>query len=201
MSDTPIRNTFLYLVGFAGAGKLTIARAFAEQVDAIIVDNHWINNPIFGLIDPDGKTKLPEAVWTQVWRVHEAVMETIATLARPGRNFVFTHEGIAGEPYDRDKYEAIRSASERRQARLVPVRLICEGEELARRVQSPGRAERFKSTNAEKALRRGEHETVFDPRTPETLTLDVTRLSPEQSAAAIIAHIRRITTLPQAEAR
>lgn len=192
MTHAPITNTFLYLIGFAGAGKLTIARAFVRQVPAIIVDNHWINNPIFGLIDPDGKTRLPEAVWTQVWRVHEAVMETIATLAKPDRNFVFTHEGIEGESYDRDKYEAIRSAAQRRGARLVPVRLICEGEELARRIASPGRAERLKSTNAANARSRGVRETVLDPKTPETLTLDVTRLDPEESAAVIIAHIRRL---------
>jgi predicted kinase len=191
MSDEPIHNTFVYLIGFAGAGKLTIARAVAEQVDAIVVDNHWINNPIFGLIDPDGKTKLPEEVWTQVWRVHEAVMETIATLAKPGRNFVFTHEGIEGEPYDRNKFEAIRSAAERRQARLIPVRLVCEAEELARRIQSPGRAAMFKSTNAANARTRGARETVFDPKTLETLTLDVTHRSASDSAAAIIAHIRR----------
>lgn len=190
MPEPQISNTFLYIVGFAGAGKLTIAHAFAKQVDAIIVDNHWINNPIFGLIDPDGKTALPEAVWTQVWRVHEAVMETIATLAKPGRNFVFTHDGIEGEPYDRDKYDAIRSAAQRRGARVVPVRLLCDGEELARRILSPGRAERFKSTNASTARSRGARETVLDPKTPETLTLDVTHRSAEESAAAIIAHIR-----------
>jgi predicted kinase len=191
MPDRPIRNTFVYLIGFAGTGKLTIARAFVREVDAIIVDNHWINNPIFGLIDPDGKTALPEAVWTQVWRVHEAVMETIASLAKPGRNFVFTHDGIEGEPYDRDKFNAIQSAAERRGARLVPVRLICEGEELARRIQSPGRAEKFKSTNAGHAVRRVGRDVVLDPRTPDTLTLDVTRLTAEESAAAITAHIRR----------
>jgi predicted kinase len=197
MPEQPIRNTFVYLIGFAGTGKLTIARAFVRHVDAIVVDNHWINNPIFGLIDPDGKSALPEAVWTQVWRVHEAVMETVATLAKPGRNFVFTHDGIEGEPYDRKKFEAIRSAAERRQALLVPVRLVCEAEELARRIESPGRAEKFKSTNARHAIRRAGRDTVLDPRTPETLTLDVTRLSPEESAAAIVAHIRGVS-FPQA---
>ena len=52
-------NIFLYLLGFAGTGKLTIARAFARSVGAKVVDNHWINNPIFGLIDPDGVSPLP----------------------------------------------------------------------------------------------------------------------------------------------
>src|SRR4249919_2156448 len=97
-SPSSMNNIFLYLVGFAGTGKLTIARAFARHVGAKVVDNQWINNPIFGLIDPDGVTRLPNAVWSQTAKVREAVLETIATLAKPGTNFVFTHDGVEGEP-------------------------------------------------------------------------------------------------------
>jgi hypothetical protein len=118
-------NIFLYLLGFAGTGKLTIARAFARSVGAKVVDNHWINNPIFGLIDPDGVSPLPDAVRSQTARVREAVLETIATLAKPGTNFVFTHDGIEGERYDEDVLQGIQSTAARRGARLIPVRLVC----------------------------------------------------------------------------
>ena len=133
-------NIFLYLLGFAGTGKLTIARAFARSVGAKVVDNHWINNPIFGLIDPDGVSPLPDAVWSQTAKVREAVLETIATLAKPGANFVFTHDGIEGERYDADVWRGIQSAAARRGARLIPVRLVCSEDELVRRIQSADRA-------------------------------------------------------------
>ena len=145
-------NIFLYLLGFAGTGKLTIARAFARSVGAEVVDNHWINNPIFGLIDPDGVSPLPDAVWSQTAKVREAVLETIATLAKPGANFVFTHDGIEGERYDADVWRGIQSAAARRGARLIPVRLVCSEDELVRRIQSADRAAMLKCTDPADAI-------------------------------------------------
>jgi hypothetical protein len=178
-------------MGFAGTGKLTIARAFARIVGAKVVDNHWINNPIFGLIDPDGVTPLPSGVWIQTQKVREAILETIATLAKPGANFVFTHEGIEGEPYDEVVCRGIAETAARRNARLFPVRLLCEEAELARRIQSPERAAMLKGVDPAHAVRRSRQDVVLNPRLPHTLTLDVTRLSPDESVAAIVTHIKR----------
>ena len=147
-------NIFLYLLGFAGTGKLTIARAFARSIGAKVVDNHWINNPIFGLIDPDGVSPLPDAVWSQTAKVREAVLETIATLAKPGANFVFTHDGIEGERYDEDVLQGIQTTAARRGARLIPVRLVCNEDELVRRIQSGDRAAMLKCTDPADAIRK-----------------------------------------------
>jgi hypothetical protein len=182
-------NIFLYLLGFAGTGKLTIARAFAHSIGAKVVDNHWINNPIFGLIDPDGVSPLPDAVWSQTAKVREAVLETIATLAKPGANFVFTHDGIEGERYDDDVLRGIQTTAARRGARLIPVRLVCNEDELVRRIQSGDRAATLKCTDPADAIRKSRHHAVLDPRLPGTSTLDVTTLTPQQSVEAIIAHI------------
>jgi hypothetical protein len=189
-TDPPMRNLFVYLVGFAGTGKLTIARAFAGLVGAKVVDNHWINNPIFGLIDPDGVTPLPDEVWAQVAKVREAVLETIATLAKPETSFVFTHEGMEGDPVDRAVFESIRSAAARRGARFVPVRLLCEESELVRRIQSPERAGLLKCVDPADAINKSRHHVVLDPKSPDTLTLDVTTRTAEDSAAAILAHVK-----------
>ncbi|MGP0091636.1 MAG: AAA family ATPase [Xanthobacteraceae bacterium] len=198
MTDPSLTNLFVYLVGFGGTGKLTIARAFARAVGAKVVDNHWINNPIFGLIDPDGVTRLPDAVWVQCAKVHEAVLETIATLAKPGTNFVFTHEGVEGNASDLTKFQDIRSTAARRGACLIPVRLVCEEAELVRRIQSPERVGMLKGIDPAAAIAQSRNHAVFDPRSPDTLTLDVTRLSPEESVAAIVAHIKSLAAFPAA---
>ena len=85
-----MRIVFVLLLGYAGSGQLTIARALAPTVDARIVDKHWINNPILSLLGTNGATPNP-SVWDQISKVREAVMETIAGYSPPGLSFIFTY--------------------------------------------------------------------------------------------------------------
>jgi hypothetical protein len=50
----------------------------------------------------------------------------------------------------------------------------------------------LKCTDPADAIHKSRHHAVLDPRLPGTLTLDVTRLTPEQSVEAIIAHIKSL---------
>src|ERR1044071_3086543 len=68
--------------------------------------NH-INNVIFSLIDPDGKTKLPDKVWENVSQVRSAVLNTIRDVAKPGRSFLFTNELLDGEERRRNVFMEI----------------------------------------------------------------------------------------------
>ena len=183
----------VYLVGFAGTGKLTIARALAPSINAIVVDNHWINNPIFGLIDPDGVTPLPMDVWVQVGKVREAVLETVATLAKPGRNFIFTHEGLEGRHRDQEILDAIRNTAARRGAALrAGSSALRRGGTGAPYPVARTRFDAERHRSGATPLRKSRHSKVLDPKLPGTLSLDVTASTPADSAAAVQAHIRAL---------
>ena len=186
-------NSIVLLLGFPGTGKLTIARALAPLIGAKIVDNHWINNPIFGLIEPDGKTPLPETVWDRTNEVQHAVMETIATLAKPMANFIFTYYGVEDEPYDTKSYELMRDTAQRRGALFVPVRLLCSELEMRKRIISSERKENFKTINPD-GVGKYQRQTLLNPSHPNQLTLDVSALAPTESAAAIAAHVLKLGT-------
>ena len=66
------------LVGFPGAGKLTIAQNLARSINATVVDNHWINDPMLRLVARDNLTPAPDAVWPLVAQVRRAVLEANA---------------------------------------------------------------------------------------------------------------------------
>lgn len=186
-----MNGDFIYLIGFAGCGKLTIAQAIQARCDCILVDNHLINNVIFSLIDPDGKTKLPDKVWEHVRRVRSAVLDTIRDLAKPGRAFIFTNELLEGEERDRQLFMEIADLARHRGAVFLPVRLTIAPVELARRVVSPGRAERFKEIDPQAALTKAWGREVFKPHGCDFLELDVTTITAEEAAERILAGLRK----------
>jgi hypothetical protein len=108
---------------------LTIAKILSRMIDATVVDNHWINDPILRLVAKDGSAAVPDSVWPQVAKVRGAVLETIATLAPRGASFIFTYAGSDEDPEDRTTFEEYRD---------VAVRLLCS-EELVKRIQSSER--------------------------------------------------------------
>ena len=183
-----LTNVVVYLVGFAGTGKLTIARELAPMLNAKVVDNHWVNNPIFGLLETDGKTKLPEAAWDRVGEVRRAVHDTIATLSPPHWNFIFTHAGSEGDAVDLEIYASILSVAERRQALFVPITLTCAEEELVRRVMTPERRDRLKTTDPDAARLSSRTQRVLAAPHANRLDLDVTSLSALEAAERVHAH-------------
>ena len=70
-----MQSTIVYLIGFAGTGKHTIALEICRLTGARLVDNHLINNPVFSLIQADGKTRLPETVWKKTWAIRHIVLD------------------------------------------------------------------------------------------------------------------------------
>ncbi|QIO43706.1 chloramphenicol phosphotransferase [Rhizobium leguminosarum bv. trifolii] len=165
------------LLGFPGVGKLTIAKELSAMVSAKIVDNHWVNNPILRLLDEDGTAPLPKGIWEFTGRFRQTVLDAITAYA-PSANFIFT-------------LPAWRAA-EACDAVLVPVRLLCDEEDLARRVSNPERGQRLKSTDVAASRDRSRRAGVFDPLHPNTLVLDVTSASPGKTAIAIREQILKV---------
>jgi predicted kinase len=128
-----MNNTIFYLIGHAGVGKLTTAKAISAMTGARIIDNHYINNPIFNLIEMYRQEPLPVEVWNRVAEIRHAILETVAELSPREWSFVFTHVAFE-EAEDIAIYRAVRDVAARRGARFQPVRLRCNIDELSRRI-------------------------------------------------------------------
>jgi hypothetical protein len=183
---------FVHILGFAGAGKLTIAKQLAQRIPVILVDNHFINNVVLGLIEPDGVTPLAPGVWVNIRKVRAVVLETIQYHAKAGRSFVFTNEILEGEALAEQACEDIARVAQARGAVYVPIRLLISPQELARRVASPERVSKLKEIDIDAALRKAETRRVFAPANYKCVDLTVTNLSPVQAADEIARHLSTI---------
>jgi hypothetical protein len=189
-----MQNTMIYLIGFAGVGKYTIAKAIAEMMAGTlepckIVDNHYVLNPIFNLIAQDGVTPLPTQVWDAAMQVRLAVLATIEHVSPRDWNFVFTNE--LTEDSDGSNlmlYSQILKVAEARGARFVPVRLWCDLEEHLSRVVRPERRERMKGVDPNEARDKHANHKLFMPDHANTLTLNVSNLMPNVAAQTILNH-------------
>ena len=189
-----LENAIIVLMGFAGTGKYTIGREVCTHTGAKLIDNHLIANPIFKLVNADGVTPLPSEVWDRIKQIRRMVYEAIRELSPPEMSFVFTVEWRANNPGDYKSFVDLAELAAARQSLFVPIRLICEVDELCRRVVQPARAEMMKEISAELARRKSAEDSVLNPQHPNLRTIDVTRQSPAESVEAILAELNSIRT-------
>ena len=188
-----LNNTIMVLMGFAGTGKYTIGRELAKLTGAKLIDNHLINNSLFTAIDVDGVTPLPKEIWPKIRQIRRIVYETIRELSRAELSFIFTAQLIEEDPGDHVEFANLVELAEARRSLLVPVRLICEVEELCRRVVGQSRVEMLKLINAESMRGTVLSKSVLNPDHPNLTTIDVTHLSAFESAMTILEKVRSIS--------
>jgi hypothetical protein len=179
------------LAGLPGAGKHTIGSAVTQRLAATrevrLVDNHYIINPILGLVEQDGVSPLPTDVWKPIGDVRDAVLETIARLSPIHWSFVFTAD-VAEDDEGYAFVQQLSSVASARRTELVVIRLVCDLAELRRRIVNPARRARMKSTSESDAVERhGQGLAALEHWSP--MTLDVTALRPEEAVEGVLRRL------------
>ena len=193
--DQPVpASAVYYLIGLPGVGKYTVALAMARLAAErgqrlVVVDNHYVNNVIFGLVGLDGRTPLDPAVWARVAEVAEIVFTTVEALSPRGWSFVFTSYLDHSSPEDHRWYPRVRQVANARGSRFVPIWLVCEPDELCRRVASPERSGRLKLVDAVTVRQLAMTRRLLEPDDEDVITLDTTHSVVEESAAVILDQV------------
>ena len=183
MTTQPIT---IYLIGHAGVGKYTITKALSG-FNFKIVDNHLINNPIFSLLDLDGKTPIKENAWETIGEIRKSVLGFVCQDGLS--NYVFTNQ-LLEEKIDYLIYNQVKNAAEARGSIFIPVKLTISAEsEHKKRISNPQRKERFKETTLPlDRIAKG----LIQIQHPNLKELDVTNLTPEQAAAHLLEFVKEI---------
>ncbi|WP_157448720.1 AAA family ATPase [Deinococcus peraridilitoris] len=183
-----MNSPLVYLLGWPGVGKLSVARTMARRTGWRVVDNHLINDPIFHVVGADGVTPLPDGTRPLVRRVRAAVFEAMTSVAPAHLGYIMTNMLVESEN-DRLIFSQVEEIARHRNAVFLPVLLTCEEHELRRRIITPERAERLKARSVEVLDHYLTQHTLLVPDHPDLLTLDTTHLSAEQAAHGVLAHL------------
>lgn len=179
------------LLGFPGTGKYTVGKALAAEIErrgdtVRLVDNHYVNNVVFGVIEK--QSPLPQGVWDRIRDVRRAVVGALEEFGSPEWNVVFTNFITEAEIPDIDPefFPRIKALGAQRPGGIRVVRLTCDLEENCRRIQRADRVERMKLTREQVLRELVAANTIYDPPDLPTITLDVTHAAPEETAKRIL---------------
>lgn len=184
-----MENKIIYLIGFPGVGKYTIACALREKIgNCSLVDNHLINNPVFSLIDMN--KPIPERAWENIGRIWKAVIDTVIHLSPEHQNFILTNVLLDSNSDDYMHYDRLKQMAMARGADFIPIRLSCDLHEHKKRIVDEDRQVRFKDINPQSPAEYSKNEKLINIQHENLLDLDVTALSASGAADKILVHIK-----------
>jgi hypothetical protein len=167
----------LFLYGLPGTGKLTIARELAELTGYKLFHNHLAVDLLLSVFE-FGSTpfiELRESIWLSVF-------EEAASIPLPALIFTFNAENTVQQSFIENTMRTMSSFD----GQVFFIEVICEPEELERRIDTPERRKHKKLISLE-LFRKLKTDGVFDsPKLPDShLVLDSTRTSPQENARRI----------------
>lgn len=187
-----MKNTILYLLGFPGVGKYTIAQKICStNSDFVLIDNHKTNNLIFPFIDTN--RPIPEDLWKIVFEIRKNLLTAIEKYCSEEKNLIFTNFLCENDAVDKNVYESILRLAKIRGALFCPIRLICSFDELKNRIKNASRKDSYKiiDINFVEQLLKDKKEVIKTAH-PNEMTLDITELLPEESSALIFQYLNNI---------
>ncbi|KAL2756389.1 hypothetical protein ACRALDRAFT_1070554 [Sodiomyces alcalophilus JCM 7366] len=185
---------FVYINGYPGVGKLTIAKELCKLLPkAKVVSNHLLIDPAAAIFDRSAEEYQP---LRQVLR--REILKSIAT-AKSTRDvaWIFTDQQSSGKlarACARDYQEAAALHG----SPFISVVLHCSLEENLRRASGGdrGNGSNAKLTDLDTLRSIREREDIFHFGGDCELVLDVTHLSASEAANKIIAYINKVSHVP-----
>ena len=170
----------VFIHGPAAAGKLTVGRALQDLTGFRLFHNHLVVDTLLAVFQfgTPSFIRLREQIWISVFEA--AAKDGISTI------FTFAPEATVDPAF----IEHAVTTVERAGGEVCFVRLDCTIEVLEKRIEDPSRA-RFLKLNSVDVFRelRQKGADRF-PELPASLTIDTSKMQPNESAHSICEHFR-----------
>ena len=192
--EAEVRPCAIFLNGFPGVGKLTIAKLLQQRLGARLIDNHLIAD-LASAIEPSRGPAHNDVRRS----LRRAAMEAAAQ-AEGELTFVMT-ECLASNAGDASKLSDYMLLAQRRSIQFVFINLTCDEDENTKRLEDPERAAGAKGKLTDAAVLRGllNDHALLEPRWKTTPAsdvvyqqIDISAKSAADSAEAVMQALRDV---------
>ena len=192
---TMARNMLVYLYGYPGVGKNTVARIIEQQTELIAIHSHLISNAFRHVLNGHGTRAQYETL--EPLLKHHTMKAWLNFLdfveaAAPQQGLIFTSVLYQDDPDRVEYFDFIRQWAMRQNRPLVPVRLNCAPEVLKQRIASAGRDKAMKLTDPNVLDVLMARHQLLTPETPYFLDIDTTGHTAEETAALIVTALQDV---------
>lgn len=175
----------VHVNGRPGVGKKTVAIELAKLTDFRLIDNHQILNLALSIADR-GTKRYDEAYL----ELYKSVLCEVKKGLEQGQRFIFTNALTEQVSKHVELYELIRDAAMKAGAEFIPFELVCDFNENAQRLKNPEREPQQKLTDVKLLSKMYEDFSIINRAEDNTITLDITTLTPKQAAKAMQVKIK-----------
>lgn len=186
MSEIEIIKPIIYINGFPGVGKYTIAQKLVKILEnSKLIDNHLLINPVDAIID----RKCPD--YQKIRKtIRKSVLDIISENIYTFNNiYIFTDSQSISDCSVCKEYE---TAANKRNCIFIPITLTCSIEENLNRIVSQDRSLKGKLTSKDIFRSLIEEEEPFRFDTKYHLEIDITNINSDNCAQIIKNHILNI---------
>lgn len=177
----------IHLNSYPGVGKLTIARLLAERLSAKLLDNHSVYNVAFALT-----AYKSEAYYKAIRDVRHIAYDLVADLPAEVP-VILTNAHAQDSAWGNECWDDAVALARRTARQHVVAILECDRDENARRIQSPDRDAKRKPRDPTMFRQAPEDRPLIDRDADALIRLDVTHLTAQQSADALIGWLATLS--------
>lgn len=183
-----MKKNLVYLIGFPGVGKLTIAKEICKMENCILQDNHKTVNLLFPFLDL--KKGIPEDTWSDVLSIRHIIYEFIKRNFRKDASLVFTDCLRDEDELAHQVFNEVKEIADTLGLAFYPVFLDCDIEVIKERITSEERKTNFKLTDVEDSF--FEWKSLISVDEKNEIRLDVSSLTASDAAKTIIQKIEAL---------
>ncbi len=182
----------LYLFGYPGVGKNTVAREIESRTNFIAIQNHLISNAFRHVM-----AKQPESEYPRLEKLvkHHSMKAWLnfldfVTEAAPRNGLIFTSVLYQNDPDRVEFFDYIANWALAKGRAFYPVKLICSRDEILRRATSVNRHPEFKLTDPQTLSKIMDNNVLLTPQHPNLIEIDTTALPAAGVAEKILDSIK-----------